>query len=65
MKNRVIITGFQMRNCGHFAHTRPVFRAEDWEYYKIVNNKFADVLLEEIKDIDELLHIRINEPHFD
>lgn len=49
----------------HIAHTRPVFRAEDWEYYKIVNNKFADVLLEEIKDIDELLHIRINEPHFD
>jgi trehalose 6-phosphate synthase len=32
----------------HIAHTRPTFRAEDWEYYCSVNRKFADVVLEEI-----------------
>jgi trehalose-6-phosphate synthase len=32
----------------HIAHTRPVFRSEDWEHYRAVNRKFADVTLEEI-----------------
>jgi alpha,alpha-trehalose-phosphate synthase [UDP-forming] len=32
----------------HIAHTRPIFRAEDWAAYQIVNQKFADALLEEI-----------------
>jgi trehalose 6-phosphate synthase len=32
----------------HIAHTRPTFRAEDWEFYRSVNRKFAEVLLEEI-----------------
>ena len=32
----------------HIAHTRPVFRAEDWRYYRDVNLKFAEALLEEI-----------------
>ena len=32
----------------HIAHTRPIFRAEDWSAYQIVNQKFADALLEEI-----------------
>ena len=32
----------------HIAHTRPVFRAQDWEYYVAVNQKFADAVLEEI-----------------
>jgi trehalose 6-phosphate synthase len=31
----------------HIAHTRPIFRAEDWKYYQAVNVKFADALLEE------------------
>jgi trehalose 6-phosphate synthase len=34
----------------HIAHTRPIFRAEDWEQYRAVNRKFADALLEEIGD---------------
>lgn len=34
----------------HIAHHRPVFRVEDWDHYRAVNQKFADVLLEEIKD---------------
>lgn len=33
----------------HIAHTRPIFRKEDWEIYKRVNKKFADVILKEIK----------------
>ena len=34
----------------HIAHTRPIFRASDWECYQYVNEKFADALLEEMKD---------------
>ncbi len=33
----------------HIAHTRPVFRAQDWEYYQAVNQRFADAVLEEIE----------------
>jgi alpha,alpha-trehalose-phosphate synthase [UDP-forming] len=32
----------------HIAHTRPIFRASDWEHYYAVNRKFADALVEEI-----------------
>jgi trehalose-6-phosphate synthase len=32
----------------HIAHTRPLFRAEDWRHYRDVNRKFAMALLEEI-----------------
>jgi trehalose 6-phosphate synthase len=35
----------------HIAHTRPIFRASDWEQYQIVNHKFADAVLEEIEDV--------------
>jgi len=31
----------------HIAHTRPIFRAQDWEHYKAVNRRFADAFLEE------------------
>ena len=34
----------------HIAHTRPIFRSENWEYYQQVNRKFADAVLEEIAD---------------
>jgi trehalose-6-phosphate synthase len=32
----------------HMAHTRPTFRASDWEYYNKVNARFADALAEEM-----------------
>lgn len=32
----------------HMAHTRPIFRASDWDYYNKVNAKFADALAEEM-----------------
>ena len=34
----------------HIAHTRPIFRAADWEHYREVNRKFADAVLQEIAD---------------
>ncbi|HUA97448.1 MAG TPA: trehalose-6-phosphate synthase [Terracidiphilus sp.] len=34
----------------HIAHTRPIFRAGDWECYQKVNARFAEALLEEMKD---------------
>ena len=34
----------------HIAHTRPLFRADDWKHYQEVNQKFADALLEEMAD---------------
>lgn len=34
----------------HIAHTRPTFRKEDWEEYKKVNEKFAEIVLSEIKE---------------
>ena len=36
----------------HIAHNRPIFRKEDWEEYKRVNQKFADSILAEIKNQD-------------
>jgi alpha,alpha-trehalose-phosphate synthase [UDP-forming] len=34
----------------HIAHTRPIFRASDWESYQNVNQKFADALLQEMEN---------------
>jgi trehalose-6-phosphate synthase len=33
----------------HIAHTRPIFRTEDWNYYQEVNRKFANVVLQEME----------------
>ena len=32
----------------HIAHTRPVFRGEDWQHYRDVNRRFARALLDEV-----------------
>ena len=37
----------------HIAHTRPIFRAQDWECYQRVNQKFASALLEEMRGSEE------------
>jgi len=34
----------------HIAHTRPIFRADDWQHYQEVNRKFTEAVLEEIED---------------
>ena len=33
----------------HMAHTRPTFRASDWEDYSKVNARFADALAQEMR----------------
>ena len=33
----------------HIAHTRPVFRPEDWLQYQRINRRFADVVLQEME----------------
>ncbi len=37
----------------HIAHTRPIFRAEDWEYYQKVNQKFAQAVLDEMAGTEQ------------
>ncbi len=47
----------------HIAHTRPIFRASDWEKYYSVNQKFADALIEEIGD-EEHPVVLVQDYHF-
>jgi trehalose 6-phosphate synthase len=47
----------------HIAHTRPIFRNDDWLYYKKVNEDFAEAVLEESKNDDEPF-ILIQDFHF-
>jgi trehalose-6-phosphate synthase len=47
----------------HLAHTRPVFREEDWDYYQKVNHKFALAVLEEVKDVEKP-YILVQDYHF-
>jgi len=47
----------------HIAHTRPIFRKKDWEFYKEVNEIYARAVLEEIKDQEEPF-ILVQDYHF-
>lgn len=46
----------------HVAHTRPTFRDEDWKHYKQVNEKFADVVCQEVNQEDPV--ILVQDYHF-
>jgi trehalose 6-phosphate synthase len=46
----------------HIAHTRPVFRAPDWEHYQTVNRRFADVVADEARTDDPI--ILVQDYHF-
>lgn len=37
----------------HIAHTRPMFRADDWAQYQKANRKFAEVTAEELEGIED------------
>jgi len=37
----------------HIAHTRPIFRSSDWDYYRQVNEAFAEAVLEEMQGVEE------------
>ncbi|PYX46671.1 MAG: trehalose-6-phosphate synthase [Acidobacteria bacterium] len=47
----------------HIAHTRPIFRANDWKQYQAVNRKFADALLQEMKDVEKPI-VLVQDYHF-
>lgn len=47
----------------HIAHTRPIFRAADWEYYQAVNRKFAKAVLEEMEGTEHPV-LLIQDYHF-
>jgi alpha,alpha-trehalose-phosphate synthase [UDP-forming] len=47
----------------HIAHTRPIFRADDWKQYQAVNRKFADALLEEMEDTEQPV-VLVQDYHF-
>jgi alpha,alpha-trehalose-phosphate synthase [UDP-forming] len=47
----------------HITHTRPLFRLNDWMSYQRVNEKFAEAILEEIKDEPEPL-VLVQDYHF-
>ena len=36
----------------HIAHTRPIFRPEDWRDYQAANRRFADAVLQEMEGTD-------------
>jgi trehalose 6-phosphate synthase len=47
----------------HIVHERPQFRADDWEQYRAVNQKFADTLLEEMEKT-EAPTVLVQDYHF-
>jgi trehalose-6-phosphate synthase len=47
----------------HIAHTRPIFRASDWQHYQEVNLKFMEAVLEEIEDTPSPV-ILVQDYHF-
>jgi trehalose 6-phosphate synthase len=46
----------------HVAHTRPMFRAEDWAHYVRVNQRFADAVCEEVDSEDPV--VLVQDYHF-
>ena len=46
----------------HIAHTRPTFRTQDWEYYRSVNQRFADIVADEARTEDPI--ILVQDYHF-
>ena len=47
----------------HIAHTRPLFRASDWQHYQDVNRKFMTAVLEEIEDVEKPV-VLVQDYHF-
>jgi trehalose 6-phosphate synthase len=47
----------------HIAHTRPIFRAADWDCYQRVNQRFANALLEEMEGSEEPV-VFVQDYHF-
>jgi trehalose 6-phosphate synthase len=39
----------------HMAHTRPVFRSDDWNHYETVNRRFAAAVCDEVDSDDPII----------
>lgn len=46
----------------HIAHTRPVFRAADWEHYRTVNQRFAQAVVQESRTENPI--VLVQDYHF-
>jgi len=46
----------------HIAHVRPVFRSDDWEQYRAVNERFAEAVVDEARTDDPV--VLIQDYHF-
>ena len=46
----------------HVAHVRPVFRESDWQYYRAVNQRFADAVVAEAREDDPV--VLVQDYHF-
>jgi trehalose 6-phosphate synthase len=46
----------------HIAHTRPTFRARDWEHYGTVNRRFAETVVQEARTDDPI--VLVQDYHF-
>jgi trehalose-6-phosphate synthase len=47
----------------HIAHTRPIFRPDDWNYYQAVNRRFADAVLQEMEGTQSPI-VLVQDYHF-
>jgi trehalose-6-phosphate synthase len=47
----------------HIAHTRPIFRPEDWVAYQEVNRRFADATIEEMESTESPI-VLVQDYHF-
>ena len=46
----------------HIAHVRPTFRSRDWDYYRVVNARFADAVVREATSDDPI--VLVQDYHF-
>jgi trehalose 6-phosphate synthase len=46
----------------HLAHTRPVFRADDWDHYRAVNERFVEAVCSEVEGDDPI--VLVQDYHF-
>ncbi len=47
----------------HIAHTRPIFRAADWDEYQRVNEKFAEAAAQELSGVEHPV-VLVQDYHF-
>jgi len=42
----------------HIAHTRPIFRRDDWNHYQVVNDRFAQAAAKEVDTEDPIVLVK-------